>query len=51
MNWNKNLTLRKKTYRKNIQLLRIMKEKLLTYIPLGPLAPSKNRKRKKMSYE
>ena len=35
-----------KAYRKNIQLLRIVKERLLTYIPLGALASSKNRKEK-----
>ena len=33
---NKNLTDKNKAYRKNMQLPRIMKERLLTYIPLGP---------------
>ena len=33
-NLNKNLTDKNKAYRKNTQLLRIMKERLLTYIPL-----------------
>ena len=36
MNVNKNLTDRSKAYIRNKQLLRIMKERLLTYIPLGP---------------
>ena len=31
-----NLTDKNKGYRKNIQPFKIMKEKLLTYIPLGP---------------
>ena len=35
MNWNKNLSDKDKDYRKNKQLLGIMKERLLTYIPLG----------------
>ena len=35
-NLNKNLTDRNKAYIKNKQLLRIMKERLVTYIPLGP---------------
>ena len=35
-NLNKNLIDKEKAYRKNIQLLRIMKERLLTYNPLGP---------------
>ena len=30
-----------------MQLLRIMKKRHATYIPLGPLTPTKNRKRKK----
>ena len=47
-NWNKNLIVKNKAYRKNIQLLRIMKERLPTYIPLGPSAPSKNWKRTKL---
>ena len=34
MNLNKNLTDKNKAYRKNTQLLRIMKKRLLTYIPL-----------------
>ena len=34
MNLNKNLTDKNKAYRKNKQLLRIMKKRLLTYIPL-----------------
>ena len=33
-NLNKNLTDKNKAYRKNTQQLRIMKERLLTYIPL-----------------
>ena len=33
-NLNKNLTDKNKAYRKNIKLLRIMKERLLTYIAL-----------------
>ena len=33
-NWNKNLTDKNKAYIKNKQLLRIMKERLLTYISL-----------------
>ena len=33
-NLNKNLTDKNKAYRKNTQKLRIMKERLLTYIPL-----------------
>ena len=36
INLNKNLTDKEKAYRKNIQLLRIMTERLLTYNPLGP---------------
>ena len=43
-----NLIVKNKGYRENIQLLRIMKERLLTYIPLGSSAPSNNRKRKKL---
>ena len=34
MNLHKNLTDQNKSYRKDAQLLRIMKERLLTYIPL-----------------
>ena len=34
-NSNKNLTDKNKAYIKNKQLLRIMKERLLTYFPLG----------------
>ena len=35
LNLNKNLTDIKKDYRINTKLLRIMKERLLTYIPLS----------------
>ena len=35
-NSNKNLTDKNKAYIKNKKLLRIMKERLLTYIPLVP---------------
>ena len=34
MNLNKNLTDKNKAYRKNTQQPRVMKERLLTYIPL-----------------
>ena len=34
MNLHKNLTDQNKAYRKDTQLLRIMKERLLTFIPL-----------------
>ena len=44
-NSNKNLTDKNKAYIKNKQLLRIMKERLLTYILLGPSASSKNFKK------
>ena len=34
--WNKSLIDKNKAYRMNIQLLRMMKERQLIYIPLGP---------------
>ena len=43
-NWNKNLTVKNKAYRKNMQLLRIMNKRPRTYIPLGPQTASKTRK-------